>query len=107
MRDTDALEKAREKASIKKPIENNNVPKNLRIGDAVKVLSMNMRGTVHSLPNDKGELQVQMGIMKSNVNIKDLVLIEERDELAEKYGYANRKVKNNKKKNANGNCSNR
>ena len=58
-----------------------------------------MKGTVHSLPNDKGELQVQMGIMKSNVNIKDLVLIEERDELAEKYGYANRKVKNNKKKN--------
>ena len=93
--------KARENASIKKPVENNNIPKNLRIGDAVKVLSMNMKGTVHSLPNDKGDLQVQMGIMKTNVNIKDLVLIEERDELAEKYGYANRKAKNNKKRNNN------
>lgn len=90
--------KARESASIKETVENKNIPKNLRIGDAVKVLSMNMKGTVHSLPNEKGDLQVQMGIMKSNVNIKDLVLIEERDELAEKYGYANRKAKNNKSK---------
>lgn len=88
--------KAREKTAIKKPVENHNVPKNLRIGDAVKVLSMNMKGTVHTLPNNKGDLQVQMGIMKTNVNIKDLVLIEERDELAEKYGYSKRKGGKNK-----------
>ena len=92
--------KAREDASIKQPVENTNIPKSLRIGDAVKVLSMNMKGTVHTLPNDNGDFTVQMGIMKSNVNIKDVVLIEEKDELAVKYGYANRKVKNKSNKSA-------
>lgn len=53
------------------------VPKNLRIGDSVKVISMNLKGTVHSLPNAKGELYVQMGILNSLVNINDLILLEE------------------------------
>lgn len=61
----------------KKTVNNNNVPKNLRIGDKVKVLSMNIVGTVHTLPNARGDLQVQMGILRSNVNIRDLVLIQE------------------------------
>lgn len=52
-------------------------PKKLRIGDSVKVLSMNLKGTVHTLPNAKGDLYVQMGILRSLVNIKDLVLLEE------------------------------
>ena len=56
---------------------NHKVPKKLRIGDSVKVLSMNLKGTVHTLPNDKGDLYVQMGILRSLVNIKDLVLLEE------------------------------
>lgn len=55
---------------------NQNVPKNLRIGDSVKVLSMNLTGTVHTLPNAKGDLFVQMGILRSQVNIRDLVLLE-------------------------------
>lgn len=58
-------------------IYNPKVPKKLRIGDSVKVLSMNLTGTVHSLPNAKGDLFVQMGILRSQVNIKDLVLIED------------------------------
>lgn len=67
-----------EKKNQKKTAQHNNhVPKNLRIGDTVKVLSMNLKGTVHTLPNAKGDLQVQMGILRSNVNIKDLVLIDE------------------------------
>lgn len=53
------------------------VPKNLRIGDRVKVISLNLNGTVHSLPNAKGELSVQMGILNSVVNINDLILLEE------------------------------
>ena len=61
----------------KKPATNNKVPKKLRIGDTVKVLSMNLKGTVHTLPNAKGDLQVQMGILTSNVNIRDLVLLVE------------------------------
>ena len=56
---------------------NHKVPKKLRIGDSVKVLSMNLKGTVHTLPNEKGDLYVQMGILRSLVNIKDLVLLEE------------------------------
>ncbi len=51
--------------------------KKLRIGDSVRVLSMNLKGTVHTLPNAKGDLYVQMGILRSLVNIKDLVLIDE------------------------------
>ena len=58
------------------------VPKNLRIGDRVKVLSMNLAGTVHTLPNAKGDLTVQMGILSSQVNIRDLVLLEEDNALA-------------------------
>lgn len=57
--------------------DNHKVPKKLRIGDSVKVLSMNLKGTVHTLPNDKGDLYVQMGILRSLVNIRDLVLLEE------------------------------
>lgn len=56
---------------------NHAAPKKLRIGDKVKVLSMNLTGTVHTLPNAKGDLTVQMGILSSQVNIKDLILIEE------------------------------
>lgn len=63
-------------SAIKKDVVNHNVPKNLKIGDSVKVISMNMKGTVTSLPNAKGDLQVQMGIMNSKVNIKDLMLLE-------------------------------
>ncbi len=56
---------------------NKKVPKKLRVGDSVKVLSMNLKGTVHTLPNAKGDLYVQMGILNSLVNINDLVLLEE------------------------------
>ena len=61
----------------KEQAANHKVPKKLRIGDSVKVLSMNLKGTVHTLPNDKGDLYVQMGILRSVVNINDLVLLEE------------------------------
>lgn len=51
--------------------------KDFHIGDRVKVLSMNVEGTVHTLPNAKGDLMVQMGILSSNVNISDLILLED------------------------------
>ncbi len=63
---------------------NHKIPKNLRIGDSVKVLSMNLKGTVHTLPNDKGDLYVQMGILRSLVNIHDLVLLEDAPALGTK-----------------------
>ena len=72
----------------KKETVNHKVPKKLRVGDSVKVLSMNLKGTVHTLPNAKGDLYVQMGILRSLVNIKDLVLIDDdaTSPIAKKYG---------------------
>lgn len=52
-------------------------PEQLRKGDSVKILSMGLKGIVSSLPDHKGNLFVQCGIMRSQVNIKDLVLIDE------------------------------
>ena len=51
--------------------------KKLRLGDTVRVLSMNLKGTVSSLPNAKGDLYVQMGILRSLVNIRGLEMVEE------------------------------
>ena len=52
-------------------------PAKLRKGDAVKVISMGLKGTVSTLPDSKGNLFVQCGIMRTSVNVKDLALIEE------------------------------
>ena len=48
-----------------------------KLGESVKVLSMNLTGTVSSLPDAKGNLTVRMGILSSQVNISDLEIIEE------------------------------
>ena len=74
------LKKTDEKLAVKakgpsQPIS----PKKLKIGDGVKVLSMNLKGTVSTLPNAKGDLYVQMGILRSLVNIRDLELLREND----------------------------
>lgn len=68
----------------KEQTQRHKVPKNLRIGDSVKVLSLNLKGTVHTLPNEKGDLYVQMGILRSLVNIQDLVLLEDTPALGNK-----------------------
>lgn len=47
-----------------------------KIGDAVHVISMNLDGTVTSLPNAKGYAQVQMGILNSKVHISDLEIVQ-------------------------------
>lgn len=52
-------------------------PSDFKLGEAVKVLSMNLNGTVTSLPDSKGNVTVQMGILRSQVNISDLEIIEE------------------------------
>ena len=54
-------------------------PKKLKVGDGVKVLSMGLKGTVSTLPNARGDLYVQMGILRSLVNVKDLELLSEQD----------------------------
>lgn len=52
-------------------------PSDFKLGETVKVLSMNLTGTVHSLPDSRGNITVQMGILTSQVNISDLEIIEE------------------------------
>ena len=85
----DKMNKSEKNLSMKKKeMINHKVPKKLRIGDSVKVLSMNLKGSVHTLPNAKGDLYVQMGILRSLVNINDLVLIDDESTspIAKKYG---------------------
>ena len=49
-----------------------------KLGESVKVLSMNLTGSVTSLPDAKGNVTVQMGILRSQVHISDLEIIEEK-----------------------------
>mgnify|MGYP000990518288 FL=1 len=53
-------------------------PSDFKLGESVKVLSVNINGTVASLPDNKGNLTVQMGILRSQVNISDLEIIDEK-----------------------------
>lgn len=97
----DKMNKSEKNLSMKKKeMINHKVPKKLRIGDSVKVLSMNLKGTVHTLPNAKGDLYVQMGILRSLVNINDLVLIDDESTspIAKKYdgGSSSGKIKMSK-----------
>ena len=83
------LEKERERlrkkmeqtqSSVQKPVKKS--PKqhkasDFRLGETVKVHSMNLKGTISSLPDAKGNLYVQMGIMRSQVHMSDVEIIEE------------------------------
>lgn len=74
------LKKADDKLAVKAKGPSQPVsPKKLKVGDGVKVLSMNLKGTVSTLPNARGDLYVQMGILRSLVNIKDLELLDEKE----------------------------
>ncbi len=60
-----------------KPVSKQLKPNQIKLGDDVKIISMGLKGTVSSLPDQKGNLFVQCGIIRSLVNIKDIILIEE------------------------------
>ena len=49
----------------------------IKVGDRVKVVSLDQNGEVLSLPDEKGDLQVKIGIMKANLNVDDLMLIND------------------------------
>ena len=62
----------------KKPANQKTVdPKKLKKGDSVKIISMNLKGIVNTLPDARGNLFVQCGIMRMQTNINDLVPIKE------------------------------
>ena len=70
-------------AQSKLSLKNNKKPskvytaKDFHPGDAVKVLSLNLNGTISGTPNARGDVYVQMGILRSMINIKDLEPIDE------------------------------
>ena len=64
-------------------------PDQLKLGDDVRIISMGLKGTVSSLPDQKGNLFVQCGIIRSSVNIRDLVLIEDTPMTGKKIGKSN------------------
>ena len=69
----------RKSAAAGKPKANS-----LKIGDSVRVISMNLKGTVSTLPDKNGKLFVQMGILRSQVSVDDLELLQEENVYATK-----------------------
>lgn len=52
-------------------------PKNLKPGDTVLIVNLNQKGTVISVPDKNGEAQIQAGIIKINVHVSNLKLVDE------------------------------
>ena len=73
----DKLSKADERLAMKKDQAKKNRPEDFHPGDSVRVLSMNIKGTITGKPNSKGQVAVQMGILKSMVSLTDLELLDE------------------------------
>ena len=49
----------------------------IKVGDRVRVLSLDQNGEVLSVPDENGNLQVKIGIMKASLNLDDLILIHD------------------------------
>ena len=73
----DKLSKADERLTLKKDRAKKNRPEDFHPGDSVRVLSMNLKGTITGKPDSKGQVAVQMGILKSMVHLTDLELLDE------------------------------
>ena len=72
-----AVEK-KNRNTIKREVSDKPVdPESLRLGDRVKILTLGQNGEVCELPDEKGDLQVQIGAMKIGVNVTDLMLIDQ------------------------------
>ena len=75
------LSDAQQKTALRTPEKAGRKPRpeQLHLGDSVRILSMNLNGTVSSLPDAKGNLFVRCGIIRSKVNISDLELTDEEE----------------------------
>ena len=54
-------------------------PNQIKRGDKVKIVSMGLTGTVNALPDNKGNMFIQCGIMRTKANLSDLILVEEEE----------------------------
>lgn len=75
----DKISEKNERLSLKNNTQTHNTlkPNQIKLGDSVKIISMGLKGTVNSLPDRNGKLFVQCGIIRSQVSLDDLVLIDE------------------------------
>lgn len=75
----DKISEKNEKLALKqeKPTHKTLKPNQLRLGDSVKIVSMGLKGSVSSLPDKNGKLFVQCGIIRSQVSLNDLILLDE------------------------------
>lgn len=75
----DKISEKNEKLALKqeKPNHKTLKPNQLHLGDSVKIASMGLKGSVSSLPDKNGRLFVQCGIIRSQVSLDDLILLEE------------------------------
>lgn len=82
----DKISEKNEKLALKsdKPAHKALKPNQIRLGDSVKIVSMGLKGSVSSLPDKNGKLFVQCGIIRSQVSLSDLVLLEEETVKTEK-----------------------
>lgn len=82
----DKISEKNEKLALKsdKPTHKVLKPNQIRLGDSVRVVSMGLKGSVSSLPDKSGRLFVQCGIIRSQVSLSDLVLLEEETVKTEK-----------------------
>lgn len=73
------LDKSQAKAAAQKDKPKTKTVKasDLMTGSDVRIISLNITGTVSTLPNDKGDLFVQAGLLRTKVNIKDIELIKQ------------------------------
>ena len=72
------MKKAEEKMAMKQSPSGGTVKaSDLHIGDTVKIVSMNLKGTVSTLPDSRGNLFVQAGIMRLKTSVSDLMLVDE------------------------------
>ncbi len=62
----------------KKTTSKHQAPKTLRVGEHVEIVHLNTMGTVLSLPNNKGEVEIQAGILKIKVHISQLRLLDKK-----------------------------
>ena len=88
---TKTVEKARKTLSAKReklqkpkaPAKKGSLrPEDLAIGDGVRILSLNVDGSVLALPDDSGMVAVQAGIMKLNIPLSDLALAQQKKRVA-------------------------
>ena len=82
----DKISEKNEKLALKSERTTHKIlkPNQIRLGDSVKIVSMGLKGSVSSLPDKNGRLFVQCGIIRSQVSLSDLVLLEEETVKTEK-----------------------